>query len=148
MLVKDVLKAKGRRIVSVPVFRTVSQILQLLDDNNISSVVVASVNGKPKGIVTDRLLIRVLARRGEAAVSLLAADVMESPAPSCRASDSIQEALWLMTDRRVRHLIVEDSGEAVGLVSIGDLVKYRLRDSELEGRVLRDIAYARFAVES
>lgn len=145
MLVKDVLKAKGRRIVSVPVFRTVGQILSLLAENNISSVVVSGSNGKPKGIVTDRLLIRVLARRGADGLALTAADVMESPAPACEADDSIQEALWLMTDRRVRHLIVEEGGEAAGLVSIGDLVKYRLRDSELEGRVLRDMAYARLA---
>jgi len=145
MRVIDVLNAKGRRIVSVPVFRTVGQILCLLDDSNISSVVVAGPNGRPKGIVTDRLLIRVLARRGAQGLALTAADVMEAPAPTCEAGDSIRQALWLMTDRRVRHLVVEDGGEAVGLVSIGDLVKYRLRDSELEGRVLREIAYARLA---
>lgn len=148
MIIRDVLKSKGSRIETVHTHRlVVSEILQLFDERNVSSVVVASPDGKPLGIVTDRLLINALARRGSGALNLRAADVMVAPVPTCAPDDTIQEALGIMTDRRVRHLLVEYAGEAVGLASIGDLVKFRLRDSELEARVLRDLAYAHMAAE-
>ena len=142
MIIRDVLKSKGSRIETVHTHRPVSEILQLFDERNVSSVVVINPVGKPLGIVTDRLLIKALAHRGSEALRLRAADVMDAQAPTCAPADSIQEALGIMTERRVRHLLVEYGGEAVGLVSIGDLVKFRLRDSELEARVLRELAYA------
>ena len=147
MIIRDVLKSKGSGIETVQAHRPVSEILQLFDERNISSVVVASPDGKPVGIVTDRLLIKALAHRGSSALSLRAADVMVAPVPACAPDDSIQDALGIMTERRIRHLLVECAGESVGLVSIGDLVKFRLRDRELEARVLRDLAYAHLAAE-
>jgi CBS domain-containing protein len=147
MIIRDVLKSKGSRIETVRAHRPVSEILQLFDERNVSSVVVAGQDDKPVGIVTDRLLIKALAHRGSAALSLRAADVMVAPAPACAPGDTIQDALGIMTDRRIRHLLVESAGEAVGLVSIGDLVKFRLQDRELEARVLRDLAYAHMSAE-
>lgn len=142
MVIRDVLKSKGSRIETVHSHGRTTEILQLFDERNISSVVVVNPAGKPLGIVTDRLLIKALAHRGNEALKLTAADVMEAPAPTCSPDDSIQTALHVMTERRVRHLLVEFGGEAVGLVSIGDLVKFRLWDRELEARVLRELAYA------
>lgn len=147
MIIRDVLKSKGSRIETVHTYRQVSEILQIFDERNISSVVVIGPAGTPLGIVTDRLLIKALAHRGSEALRSTAADVMDTPAPTCAPDDKIQDALGIMTERRVRHLLVENGGEAVGLVSIGDLVKFRLRDSELEARVLRDLAYAHMSAE-
>ena len=147
MIIRDVLKSKGSRIETVHTHRPVSEILQLFDERNVSSVVVINPVGKPLGIVTDRLLIKALAHRGSDALRLTAADVMDTPAPTCTPDDTIQNSLHAMTERRVRHLLVEYGGEVVGLVSIGDLVKFRLRDSELEARVLRELAYAHMSAE-
>jgi CBS domain-containing protein len=147
MIIKEVLKSKGSRIETVDPYRKVDEILRVFDKRNISSVVVVSPAGKSLGIVTDRLLIKELARRGSEALKLTAADVMDAPAPTCAPDDTIQDALSIMTERRVRHLLVESVDEAVGLVSIGDLVKFRLRDRELEARVLRELAYAHMSAE-
>lgn len=142
MIVRDVLKSKGYRIETVLPNRPVGAILQIFDERNISSVVVTEPSGKALGIVTDRLLIKRLARLGSGALILSAADVMDAPAPTCAPDDTIQDALGTMTERRVRHLLVASANETIGIVSIGDLVKFRLRDCELEARVLRDLAYA------
>lgn len=147
MIIRDVLKSKGSRIETVPPHRQVTEILRIFDERNVSSVVVVSPAGEPLGMVTDRLLIKALAHRDSEALRLTAADVMDTPAPTCTPGDTIQKGLHAMTDRRVRHLLVENGGEAVGIVSIGDLVKFRLRDSELEARVLRDLAYAHMSAE-
>jgi CBS domain-containing protein len=73
---------------------------------------------------------------------------MRSPAPSCRPDQTIREGLEMMTTLRTRHLVVADGAEILGVVSIGDLVKYRLQDAELENLVLRDMAGARSLLSS
>jgi CBS domain-containing protein len=146
MKVRDVLSSKGHRVETVRSDWPLHRILEFLDERNISSVVVVHSSGKPLGIVTDRIVIRALARRGAGALNLRAADVMDQPAPVCSPEDTLQEVLQVMTDERVRHLLVTSaSGDVAGLVSIGDIVKFRLRDSELETRVLRELAYGRMA---
>jgi CBS domain-containing protein len=140
MKIKEVLATKGQRIVTVPPNSRVDHIPRLFDERHIASAVVVDAGGKPLGIVTDRLLIRALARRGAEALHLSVADIMESPAPHCTPQQSVQEALRYMTEHRVRHLLVLDQGRMAGLVSIGDLVKHRLLDAELESKVLRELA--------
>lgn len=72
---------------------------------------------------------------------------MESPAPSCAPDISVSEAMRIMTDKRIRHLLVVENGRPAGIVSIGDLVKSRLGDYEMESRVLREIALGHLAAE-
>ena len=148
MLIVDVLDYKGRGIETVFPHERLDQIAQIFDQRNISSVVVVSPGGTPLGIVTDRLLIKALAKHGRAGLALTVSEAMETPVPTCSPEDTIQKALLVMTDLRVRHLLVNSGGRMAGLVSIGDLVKYRLRDSDLESRVLRELAYGRMAEAS
>jgi CBS domain-containing protein len=72
---------------------------------------------------------------------------MESPPPTCLPDDSVNQILRVMTERRVRHVVVMHERKMAGIVSIGDLVKFRLKDAELENQVLRDLALRRMAVE-
>ena len=143
MLISDVLVQKGPRVETVYPHVRLDQIPRIFDERNISSVIVADLTGKPLGVVTDRLLIQMLARHGRAALQLTAVECMAAPVPTCAPDESIQEALTMMTEQRVRHLLVISDHKMVGVVSIGDLVKYRLRDSDLETRVLRELAYGR-----
>jgi CBS domain-containing protein len=143
MHVSDVLAAKGRRVETVWPAQTAKDVLGMLVDRGHSSVIVVSADGAPIGIVTDRDLLTAMARREGDFARLSARDVMTSPPPVCRPSDGIVEVLNRMTDERVRHLLVMDQGRMAGVVSIGDLVKYRFRDTDLEMRVLRDMALAR-----
>ena len=71
-------------------------------------------------------------------INFTAKDIMESPPPSCAATESVAHVLDVMTEKRVRHMLVMDNARMQGIVSIGDLVKHRLRDAEMETRVLRD----------
>jgi CBS domain-containing protein len=70
---------------------------------------------------------------------------MQSPPPSCSLDDTVNEVLRFMTDNRARHVLAMQGGQMVGIVSIGDLVMFRLKDAELENRVLREIALSRLA---
>jgi CBS domain-containing protein len=145
MRIRDVLADKGGHVVTVWPDRRLDHVTQLFDERAIASVVVVDRAGRPVGLFTDRELVRALARFGVPALELPVARVMLTPAPSCRPDDTVSDVLRLMTDNRVRHVLVLQDNAMVGIVSIGDLVKIRLDDAELENRVLREMALARLA---
>jgi CBS domain-containing protein len=145
--ISDVLadKALANRghVVTVWPDTRLGYVTQLLDARNIASVVVVDRDGKLQGIVSDRELVRALAQYGAQALEMRSSQVMLSPAFSCDPGDTVGAVLRVMTDNRVRHVLVLRDGVMVGIVSIGDLVKIRLTDAELENRVLREMALAR-----
>jgi CBS domain-containing protein len=94
------------------------------------------------GIVSERDLIRELAHRGPDLLDLRVDEVMTTKVATSRLEEPIASAMARMTRDRYRHLPVLDGGRLVGMVSIGDLVKARLRDMELETGVLRDMFIA------
>jgi CBS domain-containing protein len=145
MRIRDVLADKGGHVVTVWPDRRLDHVTQLFDQRAIASVVVVDHAGRPVGLFTDRELVRALARFGVAALELAVGQVMLTPAPSCRPDDTVSDVLRLMTDKRVRHVLVLQDNVMVGIVSIGDLVNVRLDDAELENRVLREMALARLA---
>jgi CBS domain-containing protein len=147
MKISDVLHEKGRHVVTVWPDKRLEQIPRLFEERNIASVVVVDHEGRPLGIVTDREILRAIARRAAAAFADTVAAVMVSPAPTCSGQDTVTAVLRQMTDDRVRHVLVMRNGELAGLVSIGDLVKFRLQEAELENRVLRELALNRLANE-
>jgi signal-transduction protein with cAMP-binding, CBS, and nucleotidyltransferase domain len=148
MKIKDVLAAKGNRVVTVRPNKLLDKLPKLFDDRNIASAVVVDASNQTLGIVTDRLFMKALARQGVAMLQLAVADIMESPAPSCSPEHSVQHAMRLMTDMRVRHLVVMDNGKMLGVVSIGDLVKFRLQEAEMESKVLRELALGHMTAEA
>jgi predicted transcriptional regulator len=138
MRISEILDLKGHRVETTWPSRSVGDIPKLFMNRNIASVVVIDAGGRPLGIVTDRSLIRALAERGMDLTDLVAKDIMDSPPPSCAPTDSVAHVLDVMTETRVRHMLVMDHAKMLGIVSIGDIVKHRLRDAEMETRVLRD----------
>lgn len=145
MRISDVLADKGTRVVTVWPDTRLAYVTELFDTRRIASVVVVDRSGRQQGIVSDRELVRALARHGAQALEMRAGQVMLSPALACGPDDTVGEVLRLMTDNRVRHVLVLREGAMRGIVSIGDLVKIRLTDAELENRVLREMALARLA---
>jgi len=147
MQIREILAARKGRPISVRPDKPVMALPAVFDEHNISSVLVIDARDRLHGIVTDRIFLRALAQHGARFKELTAVDIMQSPAPSCSPNDSVTEAMRRMTDDRVRHLAVLDGGKlvGVGIVSIGDLVKARLGDFEMESRVLRDIALGQLA---
>jgi CBS domain-containing protein len=98
---------------------------------------------KPVGIFSERDFINAAARDGAAVLSLQVQQLMSTRIISCRSSDRVDAVLATMTTARIRHLPVIEDKELKGIVSIGDLVKHRLDEKELEASVLLDIARMR-----
>ena len=98
---------------------------------------------KPVGIFTERDFINAIARDGAAVLGLDVQQLMSTPIVSCHSSDRVDAVLATMTTARIRHLPVIEGKELKGIVSIGDLVKHRLDEKELEADVLLDISRMR-----
>jgi CBS domain-containing protein len=101
-------------------------------------VLVVEGDGAVLGIVSERDIVRALAGMGEAVTRMTAGQLMTRVLHTVTPKSTIQEALRLMTDRRVRHLpVLEADGTLAGMVSIGDLVKARIAEAELEAEELK-----------
>ncbi|MBR0801682.1 CBS domain-containing protein [Bradyrhizobium jicamae] len=91
------------------------------------------------GLITEREIVHAFSRYGEAAGSTLVKEIMQYGATSVSPEESVDRVMKLMTHHRVRHVPVLRDGKLGGIVSIGDIVKHRLEDLELETHVLRDV---------
>ena len=147
MTIREILHDKGRHVVSMWPEHTVADAISRCAEQNISAIVITDHHGAPIGIVSDRDALRALARHGTRAMGLRVTDVMKSPPDTCGPDHSVTEVLAHMTNERIRHVVVLAEGRMAGIVSIGDLVKAKLRDADLESRVLRERALSRLAAE-
>lgn len=126
MRVQDVLKRKGHDVVVISPAATVAELLKLLTDHRIGSVVVVE-NDRLVGIVSERELIQLLAKSESDPRGLPVEQVMAPDLQVSRLDDDTAELAATMTEHRVRHLpVVDDDGHVLGLISIGDVVKARL----------------------
>jgi CBS domain-containing protein len=137
MKVEAVLTAKGRQVASINPSATLATVAQRLRLEGIGSLVVLD-EGKLAGMISERDVVHAFAAHRAEAAELKVADVMARDLVTCRPDDSLTRVLGLMTRHRVRHLPVLEGGRLVGLISIGDAVKHRLDELELEAAVLRD----------
>ncbi|MGD9802241.1 MAG: CBS domain-containing protein [Hyphomicrobiaceae bacterium] len=147
MIIREIIQAKGSHVISMWPEHTLGEAIRRCDESNVSSIVITSHAGHTIGILTDRLALKGLARYGAAAMNRLVTEFMLSPAPTCGLGDSVTEIMHRMTYDRFRHAVVVENGTVVGIVSIGDLVKAKLRDADLESRILRERALSRLAAE-
>ena len=142
MLISDILQTKGQTVVTVRPDQTVKDAVERLAEHRIGALVV--IDGlKPVGIFSERDLVNRLAKNGARAYQFEVRELMSSPLITGVPTDTIDQTLQLMTRRRIRHLPILVKGELVGVVSLGDLVKYRFEEKELEAGVLLDRARMR-----
>jgi CBS domain-containing protein len=137
MAVAQILNLKGRGVVGASPGETVQGIADLLTRNRIGAVVIRDSNGKLAGIVSERDIVSAIARHGNAALSRTAAEVMTSKVTTCTPSDSEVELMTLMTEQRIRHLPVVEGGQLIGMISIGDVVKFRIESIEREAEEMK-----------
>jgi CBS domain-containing protein len=137
MKVEAVLAAKGREVASINPSATLATVAQRLRLEGIGSLVVLD-EGKLAGMISERDVVHAFAAHRAEAAEIKVADVMARDLVTCRPEDSLTRVLGLMTRHRVRHLPVLEGGRLMGLISIGDAVKHRLDELELEAAVLRD----------
>jgi CBS domain-containing protein len=143
MLIADVLHTKGGQVYRVSTEDRVTDAVRQISERRIGAVVVEDRWMKLAGIFSERDLLNAVARRGAAALDGTVAELMTSPVITCTKQDRVDAALGLMVMRRIRHLPVLDAGQLAGMISIGDLVKFRLDEKELEANVLLEISRMR-----
>ena len=137
MNLKEVLAAKGHRMVTLPAKSSITDAIRTMHAEKVGAVLVPDAEGCPVGIFTERDVVRIYAD-GERDLDSLALQArMTCSVVVGRPSMSVEEALGLMTDRRFRHLPVVEDGKLLGLVSIGDLVKVKLGEAAEETQALR-----------
>lgn len=138
MLVR-IIRNKGGHVLSVSESSSLNSAIKVMHGARVGSLLVVDGKGNPVGLLTEARIIEALARAGSAALSVQVDFLMQSPPPTCSISETIGRALRRMTQDRTRHLLVLDGEAVAGIVSIGDLVKARMSDIELENSVLRDV---------
>jgi CBS domain-containing protein len=137
MKVENILHRKGGDVITVGPDASLKVAAHRLLVENISALIVVE-GGMMIGILTEREIARGLARHGEALAHMTVRQLMTEHVVTCAPDDDLRHVMTLMTQYRVRHLAVMDHGRLGGVVSIGDAVKYRLEELELETNVLRD----------
>jgi CBS domain-containing protein len=136
MTVRAILDTKGHQIVSVPPDARLSEAIKLLSERRIGAVLVMN-QGRIEGILSERDIVRVLGERGAAVLDEPVAGVMTRKVVNCRPTDTVSAIMEMMTLGKFRHLPVLDGERVVGLISIGDVVKWRVQEYENEQETLR-----------
>jgi CBS domain-containing protein len=140
MKVREILEHKGRRVVTIRPDATISTAVHRLALERIGALVVSEDGGVIAGILSERDIVRALAEDGGAIMGpdRRVADLMTTGVRTCGPDDNVKSLMGDMTRHRVRHIPVVENGRLAGLVSIGDVVKSRLEEMELETVVLRE----------
>ena len=138
MTVRAILDTKGHQIESVQPGAKLSAAVKLLGQKKIGAVLVLNVAERIEGILSERDIVRVLSERGAAVLDEPISNVMTRKVVSCRPSDTVGAIMEMMTLGKFRHLPVIEGERVVGLISIGDVVKWRVQEYEREQEALRE----------
>lgn len=140
MLLGDVLRTKDPEVIKIHATDRVSAAVAKLAERRIGALLVEDAWMRPVGIFSERDLVRAIGRDGAGVLDNEVQTLMSAPIVSRPSTERIEAALALMTMRRIRHLPVMDDGHLMGMLSLGDLVKFRLDEKELEANVLLEIS--------
>jgi CBS domain-containing protein len=138
MTIESILRRKGTEVTTIAPDASVKRAADWLRVKNIGALVVTSENAT-LGLISEREIVHAFSRYGDTAGSMLVKEIMQCGVPTVSPDESVNRVMKLMTHHRVRHMPVLSGGKLVGIVSIGDVVKHRLEDLELETNVLRDV---------
>lgn len=141
--IQAILDDKGHDVETIRRDADASRAAALMRDQNIAALVVVE-DGRVTGLVGERDIVHAVAAGGGSVHGLTVRDVMQTRPETCSPRDTVQKVMETMTQKRHRHIpVVDDDGRLFGIVSIGDMVKFRLGQMELETRVLRDAYVSR-----
>jgi CBS domain-containing protein len=136
MTIATILSGKGDRLVSVECSTKVRDAVRLLAENRIGSLPVTR-DGEVAGIMSERDIVYCLSKEGDAVLDRKVEEVMTAPAITVTPDVDVLAALSQMSHKRIRHLPVVEGGRLIGIVSIGDLVAYRIARIEQEADAMR-----------
>ncbi|HVX98493.1 MAG TPA: CBS domain-containing protein [Pseudorhodoplanes sp.] len=138
MNVNAILSKKGASVVTIEPTATLGDAARRLAEHRIGALVVTGAEGRVVGILSERDVVRAIAGGGAAAMQTPLTEAMTRKVVTCKGSDTITSLMEQMTDGKFRHLPVVDGDRLAGIISIGDVVKYRLWELEQEQNALRD----------
>jgi CBS domain-containing protein len=137
MNVATILKTKGRAVTTARPETSMKEIAEKLATKKIGAIVIVGDGGRVAGIISERDVVRAIADRGPAVLATPVGDLMTRGVITCHESNTLDELMETMTNGRFRHVPVVVDGSLVGLISIGDVVKYHLADMALEVNAMR-----------
>ncbi|HBB54814.1 MAG TPA: inosine-5-monophosphate dehydrogenase [Hyphomonadaceae bacterium] len=137
MLIAHILNEKGGDIYTVHDFDLMERVCHELHAKRVGALVVVDHAGAIAGVISERDIVREIARRGCGILTQPVATAMTRNVVTAAPSDTVDDALARMTDRRIRHLPVVVDGQLKGMVSIGDLVKIKISAVQAEAEALR-----------
>lgn len=137
MMVKELPGAMDGEVTSIRPDATVDTACHVMRTSNIGALVVSSDGEHLEGLITERDVIAALVKHGVEAMQRPVSAVMQKRPETCRPNRKTTEIMQTMTNRRTRHVVVVDDDRVVGIVSIGDVVKHRISDLELEVAMMR-----------
>jgi len=138
MTVKAILSRKGGDVVTIVPTASLTAAVKLLAERRIGAVVVSGPENRVAGILSERDIVRMLNERGPAALDDTVGAVMTRKVTTCTEADTIAFIMERMTEGKFRHLPVVDQGRLVGVISIGDVVKYRMEEVVHDADALRE----------
>lgn len=138
MSVGKILAHKGKSVMTVAATQTLQEASHILAEHRIGAVVVTGAGESVAGILSERDIVKAVARGGAAALNETVADHMTKRVVTCVAASSINQVMEVMTAGKFRHVPVVQDGRLDGMISIGDVVKHRLAELEHESQSLRE----------
>lgn len=142
MFLRDILNTKGPLVHSIDAQASLEDVVQQLVRHNCGSLVVRGKSGRMEGIITERDILRACAAHQAALSELKVADAMTANVVVGTPSDSVEDTMGLMTEKRIRHLPVLEDGQLLGLVSIGDIVKAQHDRLTMENHYLKSYLHS------
>lgn len=138
MTVARILARKGRRVTSVRPETTLRDVVDILADQHIGALIVTDTEERLIGIVSERDVVRALARTGPDALDRPVSDYMTARVVTASEADNVVHIAQTMSEGRFRHMPVVEDGRVVGIVSMGDAIKFRLEQMERDQDALRE----------
>lgn len=138
MKIRDILKFKGSELITIGHQETLHKASRLLSEHNIGVLLVLDAKEKPVGIISERDIVREFARQGSACETTVIQKIMSEDLIIGVPDDDLDYVMNVMTQKRIRHLPILDEEQLAGFVSIGDVVKAQINQSETEIRFLRN----------
>ncbi|WP_422376782.1 CBS domain-containing protein [Roseibium sp.] len=137
MTVAAILSGKGHETITAQSNALLSEICETLAKHKIGAVVVCNGDNEIEGIVSERDIVRVIGTQGPSALQLAVSGIMTKNVVTCTEENNINEVMARMTQGRFRHMPVVKDGKLTGVISIGDVVKFKIAQVELEAEQMR-----------
>ncbi len=137
MHVERILAAKGNTVISVDLDETIGRAAEILFDNRIGAILIRNEDGHVEGVLSERDIVRGMAQIGDQCMTATVSDLMTRNVVYCQPEDDIDTIMSVMTEHRIRHLPVMRGDQLLGIISIGDVVKFRIEEIESEAAAMR-----------